>query len=804
MKKLVTTLLTAFALLLPLISHAYTVKVKATDPNGQPEEYATCRVFAPKDTIHPVVAGITDTLGIWSADIKNAGTYTLRLEVVGNPTIARQFTLDDKNPVADLGTIATAANELNEIVVTAQRPIVTKQIDRIGYDVKADQTAQTLTIREVLRRVPMVNVDGQGNITINGSSNFKVFKNGRPNNSLTKNAKDIFDALPASSIKRIEVITEPGAKYDAEGIGAILNIVTDDETVIKGVTGRVGLDYDVVNNGVSGNLWLSSQIDKVTFSVNGGVNRIPSKTQTNDQYEDYTYENGTHSVRTQHQTGSGTIGWFGGEASWEIDSLNLISGEFGGYAYGISGDGYGTQSLTAADGTVLSSYKSSFTFPTSSYFDIDGNLNYQHLTRRKGEALTFSYMVSTTNQKQESEGKYSDIIGTMFNYTGYNNQFRLNFIEHTFQADWTRPLAKNHTLDLGAKYVLRRNRSKNNNEYIGWETQYTDFRHITDIAAAYAQYSVSIKSVTLRAGLRYEFSKLKADYPDGSQDSFSSNLNDWVPSAAASWQIDDANSLTANYATRISRPGISFLNPATKYTPTTESVGNPDLESAHAQSIKLTYMLIRPKFNLNFWTQYSFTDNDIAGYTVLRGNTLFSSYDNIGKNKTLTIGLFAQWSPFTKTSFMVSANVNREDVRQTEFQYDGWGGSIFGRIRQQLPLNLEAELWASYYNGAPFSPYTRKVSTFSGSFWYGLSITGNYLKNRALNVSLHFVNPFGQHTMRYVTEAIQGAYTGTSTSTMDNRMQISVSVGYRFGNLNASVKKTRARIENDDLKGRKN
>lgn len=800
-KNLVTTFLAALTF---LTSHAYTVKVRATDPNGQPEEYATCRVFAPQDTIHPVVAGITDTLGVWSADIKKAGTYTLRLEVVGNPTIAKQFTLDDKNPVADLGTIATAANELNEIVVTAQRPIVTKQIDRIGYDVKADQTAQTLTIREVLRRVPMVNVDGQGNITINGSSNFKVFKNGRPNNSLTKNAKEIFDALPASSIKRIEVITEPGAKYDAEGIGAILNIVTDDETVIKGVTGRVGLDYDVVNNGVSGNLWLSSQIDKVTFSVNGGVNRIPSKMQTNDQYEDYTYENGTHSVRTQHQTGSGTIGWFDGEASWEIDSLNLISGEFGGYAYGISGDGYGTQSLTAADGTVLSSYKSSFTFPTSSYFDIDGNLNYQRLTRRKGEAITFSYMVSTTNQKQESEGKYSDIIGTMFNYTGYNNQFRLNFIEHTFQGDWTRPLAKNHTLDLGAKYVLRRNRSKNNNEYIGWETQYTDFRHITDIAAAYAQYSVSIKHVTLRAGLRYEFSKLKADYPDDSQDSFSSNLSDWVPSAAASWQIDDANSLTANYATRISRPGISYLNPATKYTPTTESVGNPDLESAHAQSIKLTYMLIRPKFNLNFWTQYSFTDNDIAGYTVLRGNTLFSSYDNIGKNKSLSIGLFAQWSPFTKTSFMISANTYYDDVRQVDLQYDGWGANVFARIRQQLPLNLEAEIWGNYGKNSPYSPYTRTISTFSSSFWYGLSITGNYLKNRALNVSLRFVNPFGQHTMRYVTEAIQGPYTGTSTSTIDNRMQISVSVGYRFGNLNASVKKTRARIENDDLKGRKN
>lgn len=232
---------------------AYTVKVKAVDPSGNPEEYATCRVFG-SDSIHPVAAGVTDTLGVWSGNIAKAGTYRLQLEVIGSAVAVKNFTISDAAPVADLGTMTSGINELSEVVVTAQRPIITKEIDRIGYDVKADATAQTLTVREVLRRVPMVSVDGEGNIKVNGSSNFKVFKNGRPSNSLSKNAKDIFDALPAASIKRIEVITEPGAKYDAEGIGAILNIVTDNETVIKGITGRVGGSYDFINNRADGNL----------------------------------------------------------------------------------------------------------------------------------------------------------------------------------------------------------------------------------------------------------------------------------------------------------------------------------------------------------------------------------------------------------------------------------------------------------------------------------------------------------------------------------------------------------------------
>lgn len=311
--------------------------------------------------------------------------------------------------------------------------------------------------------------------------------------------------------------------------------------------------------------------------------------------------------------------------------------------------------------------------------------------------------------------------------------------------------------------------------------------------------------MTLRAGLRYEFSKLKADYPDGSQDAFSSSLNDWVPSAAASWQINDANTLTANYATRISRPGISYLNPAKKYTPTSLSEGNPNLESAHAQSVKLTYMLIRPRINLNLWSQYAFTNNDIAGVTILEGNILHNTYENIGKIRTFSAGGFMQWTPMDKTSVMVSGSINYNDISQTIFKNTGWGGNIYMRATQKLPLNIEAELWANYYQFSLSNAFTRSKNSFMNNFWYGLSLTGSYLKNKALSVSLRLTNPFGQHNSYFRNEAVRGAYTGTSVMRMDDmRMQIGLSVGYRFGNLNASVKKTAARITNDDLQGRKN
>ncbi len=134
---------------------------------------------------------------------------------------------------------------------------MTKEIDRIGYDVQADEESKTNTVIDMMRKVPMVSVDADGTIKVNGSTNFKIYKDGRPNQSFTNNSKDVLSAIPASMIKRIEVITEPGAKYDAEGVGAIINIVTMDNTSMGGVMGSVRVGARSNNDFLpDGSLWL--------------------------------------------------------------------------------------------------------------------------------------------------------------------------------------------------------------------------------------------------------------------------------------------------------------------------------------------------------------------------------------------------------------------------------------------------------------------------------------------------------------------------------------------------------------------
>ena len=127
---------------------------------------------------------------------------------------------------------------LDGVTVTAQRQLIKQDIDRIGYDVQADEDSRTENVLDMLRKVPMVTIDGNENILVKGNSDYKIYKNGHLDPSLSKNAKEILKAMPANSVKRIEVITDPGAREDAEGVNAILNIVMMDTYISCDTVGQ--------------------------------------------------------------------------------------------------------------------------------------------------------------------------------------------------------------------------------------------------------------------------------------------------------------------------------------------------------------------------------------------------------------------------------------------------------------------------------------------------------------------------------------------------------------------------------------
>ena len=218
---------------------------------------------------------------------------------------------------------------------------------------------------------------------------------------------------------------------------------------------------------------------------------------------------------------------------------------------------------------------------------------------------------------------------------GYSHKLsddRLKFYEHTFQFDWTRPFAGGHKLETGAKYILRINNSKTYQTYDQIAlNDTTDFHHTTHVGALYSEYSYNSTRWGARAGLRYELARMGASYPDGSQPSFHSTLHDVVPTLSVSYKFNDANTLKLNYASRISRPGISYLNPAVIGDTYNVRQGNPNLKSARSHSINLDYTLMIPKLVLNVSLMHRFSNGLIQSVVTTKDNVVYYTYDNVGK-----------------------------------------------------------------------------------------------------------------------------------------------------------------------------
>ncbi|MDE7135672.1 MAG: outer membrane beta-barrel family protein, partial [Muribaculaceae bacterium] len=346
------------------------------------------------------------------------------------------------------------------------------------------------------------------------------------------------------------VITAPGAKEDSEGTGAILNIVTNDDTEFAGIMGMLSAQAGT-NKSPGANIWLTSNVGKVNLSVNGGYFHIDRKMAHNDGYIEQTYtDSGNRLISKSSSEGWGDVGFWGFDGSYELDSLNLFTAEFNGFAQNINGEGLTSSIQTSPDGSPLFSYDTRLTGkPYGRYISFNGGINYQRMTRRKGETITLLYQIANSRNKSDQESTYDNLFNFPAPYHAMIALSDQKFLEQTAQADWARPIFKNGNLSVGGKFIHRNNHATGSNEYISEQSTFraTNFIHTTSISALYADYRHTFGPLSARAGLRYEYSHMKAKFKDGSEPDFSSNLNDWVPNLSVMWNVNDANSLKLSY-----------------------------------------------------------------------------------------------------------------------------------------------------------------------------------------------------------------------------------------------------------------
>lgn len=700
--------------------------------------------------------------------------------------------------------------ELEGIVVKAQRQLIKQEIDRIGYDVQADEESKTQTVMDMLRKVPMVTVDGEDNILIKGNSNYKIYKNGHLDPSLTKNAKEVLKSMPASMVKRIEVITDPGAREDAEGVDAILNIVMIDGSKMQGMMGIVSASYTSLNHP---NLYasLTGQVGRLLMSVEYGYGGMSSRETESITSTDRNFlDTGNRMLAHSEGTNPGSIHYANLNASYDLDSLNLLSASFGGYFYKLNVQGDGRTAFSDAAGKPIYSYDNHYWMPGYSHHSWNGRLDYEHKTRRKGERLTLSYMLALTRQHTDEENTYDKLVNPPFAYTGSLQTERERFTEHTLQADWLRPLGKGHQIEIGTKYIDRNNNSHNTQDFYGsMPTTDNRFDHVTRVLAGYADYIYNSEKWSARAGLRYEYSYMKGSYPDGKGEAnslsepaypsaFDKHLGDWVPQASLKYQLSEAQSLKLNFTTSINRPGISYLNPAVVTSPTIVQQGNPQLSSSHTQRLSLTYSYILPRLTLQIAPAYNFSSGGISSIQTAKDDVRYYTYDNILRYRRFSIEQYVQWKPFDGTTLVVNNNLRYEHNENPNLGYrtHGWSDNYYFNLSQKLPWKLQ--FYLSSYGKIGHSPsgiYYMQHSWFG----YYVSLQRSFLKDDRLTVRIGANSPFEKYRTSEA-ETVNGNYRDFQQSWNRGR-SFTLSLTWRFGSLKASVKKTEHSIENDDVVG---
>ena len=688
---------------------------------------------------------------------------------------------------------------LDEVVVAQRRKLIKNDIDKLTYDVQHDKTAQTKTTLEILKKIPLVTVDGQENIRVQGSTSFKVYRNGHPDPSLSgQNLKDILKAIPASTIKRIEVITDPGAKYDAEGTTAILNIVMMSSSKLQGVSGNVNSKIDSYGS-VRLGTYLTTKVGKLTTTVNYNYANQNKKQTENYREEAYNYVK-TGEQKREYGTNStaATIHFGNISASYEIDSLNLMTASANFFGYKADANTQNTNERWDKNSLLIYKFDNNMTTPGYSDLNLGGRFDYQHKTHLDGEVLTLSYMLAATRPQTTFRQTYSNMVNFPVSYTSYDQNTRERFTEHTFQIDYVRPFGKHHKIESGTKYILRNNNSTSLMDYQGTTPDMeSKFKHKAQVAAAYLSYILTAGKWAARAGLRYEFTRMKASYPDGSNPDYHANLNDWVPSASLQYKISDSQTLKVSYNTSINRPGIGYLNPAIISTPTAVSFGNANLGSSRNQKLQLEYMLVTSKLTLQLSPYYSFTNNGIANIIYEQNRKDVSTYQNVLKSKVFGISSYTEWTPFTGTSFTLNASMRyaRITLPTPSLKNSGCGGGIYFNWEQKIPwkLTLSTSLGGEYGNRV-YDPYAIEGHWF----YYNFTLTRRFFKDK-LTVSLSANSPFiKERSTTY--RIVRGDYTGYERSVMYPRY-FYIGFSWSFGKLKASVKRAARSIENDDLVG---
>ena len=769
------------------------------------EPYATVRVYKVPST--PMSPGempsppkpdftfITDENGEFSFNIEKDDHYILEFSAIGKEPTFRDIDTR-KEPEIDLGDILMKEDvrNLGEVMVVAQRPLVEMKTDEMTYNVSSDNDSKTYTLLEMLRKVPMVTVDGEDNISVNGSSNFQVYVDGKPSLLFSGNPSQIFKSMPASSVQKIEVVTNPGAKYDAEGVGGVLNLVMNKansngapDTKAYNVT----INVRGGNRGIGGNIYANGQIGKFSASLNLIENyAIMGGSEMNTIREEGTL------ITESHASSKPKLPFTMGNLSlnYDLDSLTSIGATFSLNKFSNNYAG-NINTIINNDGSDIFRYKEA-SENKGGRQGLNGSVNLSRdFGPERNQQLNVTYQISHESQNSLITNDFNVEFPAELTMDDRRSDSKLKTTEQIVLADFSSKF-KNNKLSVGLKGTFR-NASADNKYFINGLYDgpgSINYKNTNNIGAAYAEYSYNNSFFNLKAGVRYEYTWQSISYQDSYLQGYSNNYGNLVPSGSIGFNLRYNSNIGLNYNMRISRPGISYLNPyVNQADPTQLTYGNPDLDIEKTQNVSLVYNLFTPQISFNATLSNSYTGNGIEQYTFIEDGILNTTYGNIVKKNQTTLNAFVNWRIGKKTSVMFNGGGSYLSLKSSELRASnhGFQGNFMLGVQQQIPGGINGNIFMI------MSTKNKSLQGWNSGFkMLAVNLSKSFIDDK-LSVSLGFNTGLSKGGKTLIENYVETPSFSNKTTIKVPMLAVNLGITFKFGS-SGRVKEVKSNlIEND-------
>ncbi|GAB4044004.1 TonB-dependent receptor [Spirosoma litoris] len=742
------------------------------------------------------------------------GSYRVVVSFVGYRTKSLPISLTTENPSVQLGSILIAAEgkTLGEVTVAGQKAIVEDKGDRLVYNAEKDISNAGGTAADVLRKVPTLSVDLDGNVQMRGNGNIKVLINGKPSAMMARNLADALRQMPANVIKSIEVITSPGAKYDAEGSAGVINIIT--KKALQGFNGSASVTAGNLNRGVGTNLNLRKKKFGLTLSANGYQfrNQRESQSVRTTLMPSSDGPSQPLSILTQNSTAdnTGTGGYGEMSVDYDPDSTNHIN-----FAANVWGGRYPNNSsvqnrLTSPTGVELQAFRNDIKF-VNPYGNGQLDLGYTKSFKKPGQefSLLTQFSLMPDNYFYDTD-RYSTSESLI--YRQHSSNYSHNK-EYTFQTDYTHPFTLNGRkdttsikLEIGAKSILRDISSEYRltqsmdgiSPLVVDSTQSNDFNYTQRIYSGYTALRIDTKRKwNLNAGARFEHTDIKGDFLT-TQTKLASQYTNLIPSITLSKSIK-THTLKISYTQRIQRPMVWYLNPwLNQSDPKNIQTGNPYLNPELSHATELSYNVsTKQGLSLNsalYWRQTNNAIDYIS--TVDAAGISTSKPQNIAQRKAMGLNVNLSSQPVKNWNLNGGGDIRYVDLFSPALN-QGNNGVVWS-----INMNTSYKLGQSYTlqaNGNYSSGWISLQGTNTGFYWHSISAKREFM-NKQASLTLGLNNPF----IRGISQTSrQSAPTFESESNFYMiRRSVRLTFEWRFGQMSANGGKKGKKISNDDKDGR--